>query len=226
MAKSYLDKDGLLYFLGKIRPSTTPVMDGTAATGTSKRFAAEDHVHPSDTSRAPVASPTLTGTPTAPTATSGTNNTQIATTAFVQTAISAVTAGVSDVKIGNTSIVTNGIASIPSGSANGLCPLNSSAKIDSTYLPSYVDDVIEARNNTDKTPLTSSWLRINGATPITPAAGIIYVIVGSCDDAGYDYSTSDYMSNQYRWGGTSYVKLSDGGVSSITNAEIDVIVAT
>ena len=38
-------------------------------------------------SYAPKASPALTGTPTAPTATSGTNNTQIATTAFVQGAI-------------------------------------------------------------------------------------------------------------------------------------------
>lgn len=39
---------------------------------------------------APLASPALTGTPTAPTAGSGTNTTQIATTAFVTTAIGAV----------------------------------------------------------------------------------------------------------------------------------------
>lgn len=37
--------------------------------------------------KAPLASPELTGTPTAPTATAGTNTTQIATTAFVATAI-------------------------------------------------------------------------------------------------------------------------------------------
>ena len=36
--------------------------------------------------KAPIASPALTGTPTAPTATAGTNTTQIATTAFVQAA--------------------------------------------------------------------------------------------------------------------------------------------
>ena len=41
-----------------------------------------------ETLKAPLASPTLTGTPTAPTATAGTNTTQIATTAFVQTAVS------------------------------------------------------------------------------------------------------------------------------------------
>ena len=39
--------------------------------------------------KAPLASPTLTGTPKAPTASAGTNTTQIATTAFVQSAISA-----------------------------------------------------------------------------------------------------------------------------------------
>ena len=40
--------------------------------------------------KAPLASPALTGTPTAPTAGSGTNNTQIATTAFVMAAIAAL----------------------------------------------------------------------------------------------------------------------------------------
>ena len=41
-----------------------------------------------DSKKADIASPTLTGTPKAPTASSGTNTTQIATTAFTQTAIS------------------------------------------------------------------------------------------------------------------------------------------
>jgi hypothetical protein len=40
--------------------------------------------------KAPIADPTLTGTPAAPTATSGTNTTQIATTEFVTTAVAAV----------------------------------------------------------------------------------------------------------------------------------------
>jgi hypothetical protein len=39
---------------------------------------------------APLASPTFTGTPAAPTATVGTNTTQIATTAFVQAALALV----------------------------------------------------------------------------------------------------------------------------------------
>src|SRR5205823_8910995 len=63
--------------------STAPAMDGTAAIGTGTTFARADHVHPIDTSRAPLASPAFTGTPTAPTAANGTNTTQLATTAFV-----------------------------------------------------------------------------------------------------------------------------------------------
>jgi len=63
--------------------ATAPVMNGTAAVGTSLRYARQDHVHPTDITVAPLASPALTGTPTAPTASIGTNTTQIATTAFV-----------------------------------------------------------------------------------------------------------------------------------------------
>ena len=43
--------------------------------------------------KAPLASPALTGTPTAPTAVAATNTTQIATTAFVQTALAGLGAG-------------------------------------------------------------------------------------------------------------------------------------
>lgn len=67
--------------------SASPLMAGAAATGTSLRFARQDHVHPTDTSRAPLASPTFTGTPAAPTAATNTNTTQLATTAFVMTQI-------------------------------------------------------------------------------------------------------------------------------------------
>ena len=63
--------------------NAAPVIDGTAAAGTSLRFARQDHVHPTDTTRAPVASPSFTGAPAAPTAAADTNTTQLATTAFV-----------------------------------------------------------------------------------------------------------------------------------------------
>ena len=60
--------------------------------GTSSQFVKGDGTLDS-ASYAPLASPALTGTPTAPTAASGTNTTQIATTAFVKSAI--------DTQIGN-----------------------------------------------------------------------------------------------------------------------------
>lgn len=64
--------------------SATPLVNGTAAVGTSLRFARQDHVHPTDTTRAPLASPAFTGNPTAPTQAAGSNNTRLATCAFVQ----------------------------------------------------------------------------------------------------------------------------------------------
>ncbi len=67
--------------------ATTPNMDGAATTGTSNKYARADHVHPSDTTKANLVSPTFTGTPSAPTPAAGTNTTQIATTAFVSTAV-------------------------------------------------------------------------------------------------------------------------------------------
>lgn len=67
--------------------SAMPLVNGTAAVGTSLRYARQDHVHGTDTTRAPLASPTFTGVPSAPTAAVLTNTTQIATTEFVNTEI-------------------------------------------------------------------------------------------------------------------------------------------
>lgn len=63
------------------------VADGTAAPGSTGKVADAGHVHPTDTTRAPLNSPTFTGTPAVPTATAGTNTTQAASTAFVHTAL-------------------------------------------------------------------------------------------------------------------------------------------
>lgn len=92
--------------------------------------------------------------------------------------------------------------------------------IDSSILPSYVDDVIEAYPRSGQTPLSQNWLATGSAsgTVITPEAGKIYILMAN---------SGDYTTNtQFRWSGTTYVKLNDGGVSSITNAEIDTIIAS
>ena len=74
--------------------STTPKADGTAAVGTGTTWAGADHVHPTDTTRAPLASPTFTGEPKSVTPTAGDSSTKIATTAFVASAITSAIAGV------------------------------------------------------------------------------------------------------------------------------------
>ena len=62
---------------------TTPVMDGTATVGTATTYAHADHIHPTNTTRAPVASPTFTGTVTIP---AGASIAGYATTASVPVA--------------------------------------------------------------------------------------------------------------------------------------------
>lgn len=47
--------------------NTLPLVNGTASIGSSFRYSRQDHVHNTDTTRAPSASPTFTGTVTVPT---------------------------------------------------------------------------------------------------------------------------------------------------------------
>lgn len=59
-------------------------MNGAQSLGSSASIPRADHVHPTDTTRAPLDSPALTGVPTAPTPVVGSNTIQVATSAFVQ----------------------------------------------------------------------------------------------------------------------------------------------
>ena len=76
-------------------------MNGKQATLTFDSTPTESSTHPVTSggvytalsSKAPLASPALSGTPTAPTASAGTNTTQLATTAFVNTAVSSSSGG-------------------------------------------------------------------------------------------------------------------------------------
>lgn len=108
-----------------------------------------------------------------------------------------------------------GILTSQKGAANGICPLNSNSLIESQYLPSFVDDVIEAYARTGQTELSSSWLATGSASGnvIIPQSGIIYVLMNS--------STTYSENSQFRWGGSTYIKLNDGGISAMTTNEID-----
>ena len=74
---------------GSVPSDATPTMAGVGDPGVSTTYSRGDHVHPSDTTKAPLASPAFTGFPTAPTVGSGDNSTRIATTAFVASAVTA-----------------------------------------------------------------------------------------------------------------------------------------
>lgn len=71
------------------------------------------------------------------------------------------------------------IATTEKGAANGVVPLNSSSLIDSVYLPSYVDDVLEYANL--------------ATFPGTGETGKIYIALDT--------------NAQYRWSGSTYIEL-------------------
>ncbi|MEO7141779.1 MAG: hypothetical protein ABIY51_16010, partial [Ferruginibacter sp.] len=76
--------------IGKVLTGYTSGSGTVAAT--DNILQAIQKINGNDVLKAPLASPTLTGTPAAPTATVGTNTTQIATTAFVNAAVNSGTA--------------------------------------------------------------------------------------------------------------------------------------
>lgn len=109
------------------------------------------------------------------------------------------------------------------GVANGVATLDSTGKIPSSQLPSYVDDVVETYGISGTTALTGGWLSTtDGGSALTPETGKIYVLMA-------DFPTTNpthYANSQYRWSGSAYVQIYDSGVTSITNSEIDTIVAS
>ena len=100
------------------------------------------------------------------------------------------------------SITASGIGAVATtavGAASGVAPLNASSKIDSTYLPSYVDDVIEGYyNSTDG----KFYEEATYTTEIPPEAGKIYI----------DLSTN----KSYRWGGSTYVQMPTGSTVTVS----------
>lgn len=177
-----------------IATTTTPKMNGTAAVGSETKWAKGDHIHPSDTTKV-----------------------DKTTTVNGHALSSNVTVTKSDVSLGN---VTNDaqVKRTEMGVANGVATLDSSGKVPSSQLPSFVDDVKEVFPVPNQTELSQNWLTESdedGGTPLVPQAGVIYILM---------VATTNYDENtQFRWGGTTYVKIADSGASAITTSEIDTI---
>lgn len=125
-------------------------------------------------------SPDLTGTPTAPTATAGTNTTQIATTAFVQAATSALVTGVSSFNTRQGAItltsadVTTALTFTPANKAGdtftGAVQINTGSGapfIVNAAGDGYAGGVL-AHLRTDSTATSNVYLRLTADTNGTP----------------------------------------------------------
>lgn len=114
------------------------------------------------------------------------------------------------------------------GKASGVCPLNSSSKVDSKYLPSYVDDVMDFTTsinfaNTSEIinhPAYNNQVIITGSTTVDPYKNKIiklnantkvgdWVIEDLVADKIYCNTTDNTI---WRWSGTTLVKIESGGV--------------
>lgn len=119
---------------------------------------------------APLASPALTGTPTAPTASAGTSSTQLATTAFVQTAVNGkiATTGARGSLAGYESMVAGSTVSATSGDAQ----TGSSITISNGSSGTSWTKIVGLSANATVT-LGSSWSWSGGEAPEINSAGIL-----------------------------------------------------
>ena len=187
---------------GAAASTTTPKMDGTAAVGTETAFARGDHVHPHDSSKANTASPTFTGTPKAPTATKGTDTTQIATTAFVQTAI----ADKQDTLTFDNNPTSGSSNPVKSGGVYSAL----AAKLDSTTAES---------TYAKKTDISGVY-KFKGSVATYSALPSTGVSAGDV----YNVEADDM---NYAWTGEAWDPLGSlFSIESITNSEIDTILAS
>lgn len=190
--------------------TATPLVDGTAAVGAGVKWAREDHVHPTDTSRAdaaattaalalkaattyvdaqdaaltaavalkaattyvdaadatltaaialkaPLASPALTGNPTAPTQTAGDNSTKIATTAYVDDAVGG--AGVSSLngQTGALSLIVPPLGRLTLASGVPVMATSQAGKTTVYYTP-YCGNIVPVYDGTNMVPTVFSEL--------------------------------------------------------------------
>ena len=133
------------------------------------------------------ASPALTGTPTAPTATSGNNTTQIATTAFVTSAISTVNAST----ISGTVAVANGGTGVTTSTGSGSVVLSTSPTLvtpnlgtPSTLVGTNISGTaanLTAGNVTTNANLTGDVTSVGNATTIGSGKVTNSMLAGSID---------------------------------------------
>lgn len=125
--------------------------------------ATKKYVDDQSSSKADIASPDFTGTPTVPTATAGTNTTQIASTAFVTTAVANAIAGI-------TGIEYQIVNALPATGEAGVIYLisNSGSGTNSYDEYIYVNNAFEKIGTTDVD--LSGYVQDSDLVPITNSA--------------------------------------------------------
>ena len=205
-ATKYLDYNGLLYFWTCIKsmfaqPATAnPLMDGTAAVGSSAKYAKEDHVHPSDTSKADAAT-TLAGY------------------------------GITDAKIesGTITLGSNTITPLTSIPASGVSAgtytsvtVGTDGRVTAGTNPTTIAGygITDAYTKTEIDQKLTSGMHYKGSVATVSQLPV------SGNEVGDFYNVTATGEN-YAWDGTAWdLTGSIVDLQAITNAEIDVIVAS
>ena len=158
------------------------------------------------TSKADTNSPSFTGSPLAPTASAGTNNTQIATTAFVAAAITAATTAL--IPAGMIMIWSGSVGSVPTGWA--LCD-GTSGRPDlrdkfvlgagSSYAVNATggdkDAIVVSHTHTFSGTTTTNGLHTHDAMDGAGGSNTNSITAGGGNFAGQDYPTAFRSSSTY-----------------------------
>ena len=202
----YLDYNGLLYFWTLIKnmfaqPATAnPLMDGTAAVGSSSKYAKEDHVHPSDTSKADAAT-TLAG--------------YGITDAKIQNGT--ITLG-SDTITPLTSIPASGVAA---GTYKSVT-VGTDGRVTAGTNPT----TISGFGITDAYTKTEIDAKLTGGMHYKGSVQTVADLPASGNETG-DFYNIIATGENYAWDGSAWDKTgSIVDLQPITNAEIDTIVAS
>ena len=205
-ATKYLDYNGLLYFWTLIKnmfakpSSASPQMDGTASAGSSALYARGDHVHPSDTAKADKAT-TLAGY------------------------------GITDAKIesGTITLGSNTITPLTSIPASGVAAgtyKSVTVGTDGRVTAGTNPTTISGFGITDAYTKTEIDQKISGGMHYKGSVQTVADLPASGNEVGDFYNVIATGEN-YAWDGSAWdLTGSIVDLQPITNAEIDVIVAS
>lgn len=224
--------------IGTVYPAKiTPLMDGVASIGVSKLYAREDHVHPSDDSKAnkedvytkeeiiaineeflakfetideaiQTIQSTLSGYQSEIDSLKETKQDKLVSGTNIKTINNESILGA-----GNISLLTleeakkNFIPLTSIGEPNGVASLNESGIIPSDQLPSYVDDVVEVYATYDKDAAGN----LSNIKLYNDAEHSNIISTGESGKI-YINVTEDEPSYNFRWSGTEFLYINTGGV--------------